>query len=168
MALISCTECKEQISENAVTCPKCGQPLNLWRGYEWRTKVEFLGLPLVHIAFGRDKKTGKLLVAKGIIAIGQFAIGVIAIAQFGIGLLFGLGQFMASTIAIGQFAAGILFGLGQFATGATAIGQFALGKYCLAQFGIGEYVWSTKIKDPFAIDYFRSLSGKLGSFKACH
>jgi hypothetical protein len=125
-----------------------------WRGFEWRSKTEILGLPLINIAFGRNKQTGKLLVAKGIIAIGQFGIGVITIAQFGIGILFGFGQFVGGIMAVGQIALGIYFGLGQFSTGLIAIGQFALGKYVLAQIGYGEYVWSTKIKNPEAIEYF--------------
>lgn len=101
-------------------------------GYEWRTKGEVFGLPLVHIAFGRDQKTGKLLIAKGI-AVGQFAAGVVAIGQFAIGLLFGLAQFALGMFAVAQFAVGVMFGLGQFAAGQTAIGQFAVGEYVFCQ-----------------------------------
>lgn len=166
MALIDCPECGGGISEKAISCPHCGHPIRpeaahagppYWRGYQWRTEAEILGWPLVHVAFGRDKQTGKLLVAKGIIAIGQFAIGLIAIAQFGIGFLFAFGQFTGGWLAIGQFAVGLYFGLGQFATGMTAIGQFAFGEYVLAQLGYGKYVWSTKIKDPEALEYFGNL-----------
>lgn len=101
-------------------------------GYEWRSKAEIFSLPLVHIAVGKDIKTGKLLVAKGIIAIGQFAIGIIAIGQFAIGLIFGLAQFAVGIFAVAQFALGIIFGMGQFATGITAIGQFTIGNDVLA------------------------------------
>ncbi|MFH1507926.1 MAG: hypothetical protein ABIG46_05840 [Candidatus Omnitrophota bacterium] len=107
--------------------------------------------------FCRDKKTGRLLVAKGIIAIGQFAIGMVTIAQFGIGALFGFGQFIAGMYAVGQFVLGIYFGLGQFATGTIAIGQFVFGEYVYAQAGYGKYVWFIKSKDPQAIEYFRHL-----------
>ena len=48
--------------------------------------------------------------------------------------------------------------------GATAIGQFAVGEYVLAQIGYGKYVWSTKIKDPEAVEYFRNLWESLRSF----
>ena len=168
MALITCPECGAKVSEKAATCPKCGYPMQpmadltritrrFLRGYEWKSKAELFGWPLIHIAVGRNKETGKLLVAKGIIAIGQFGIGVITIAQFGIGILFGLGQFVGGILAIGQFALGIYFGLGQFATGITAIGQIAFGMYVRAHTGYGKYVWSTKVKDPQAIEYFRSL-----------
>jgi hypothetical protein len=138
--------------------------MNLWKaqqifrfGFEWKSKTEILGLPLVHIAIGWDDKTGKLLIAKGIIAIGQFAIGVIAIAQFGLGILLGLGQFATGVCAIAQFALGIYFGLGQFATGIVAIAQFGIGKYVLAQIGYGEYVWSMTKKNLEAMEYFKNL-----------
>ena len=167
MGLINCPECNIQISKKAFICPKCGNPMKAnnvgyivpwrFRGFQWRSSQEIMGWPLVHIAFGRDKKTGKLLIAKGIIAIGQFAIGVITIAQFGIGFLFGFGQFIAGMYAVAQFALGVYFGLGQFAIGLTAIGQFAIGKYVRALTGIGQHVWSAKIKDPQAIEYFRNF-----------
>lgn len=141
MALMDCPECGARISDKAVACPKCGNPMKpmadmtlltrrFMRGFEWKSKTEILGWPLIHIAIGRNKETGRLLIAKGIIAIGQFGIGVITIAQFGIGVLFGLGQFAVGILAVGQFALGIYFGLGQFATGVTAIGQVAFSWYC--------------------------------------
>jgi len=113
MALINCPECGAEISEKAMSCPKCGHPMKamddltgikryLWRGFEWKSKTEILGWPLIHIAVGRNKETGKLLVAKGIIAIGQFGIGLITIAQFGIGILFGFGQFVGGLLAVGH------------------------------------------------------------------
>ncbi len=168
MKFINCPECGAPISKKAVVCPHCRKPIKqmvetayqvrpYWRGFEWKSKIEILGLPLIHIAIGKDKETGKLLVAKGIIAVGQFGIGVITIAQFGIGILLGLGQFVGGILAVGQLALGIYFGLGQFATGITAIGQIALGKYVLAQLGYGEHVWSSKIKNPEAIEYFKNL-----------
>jgi len=164
MPLIKCPECNADISDKAVSCPGCGHPMQAmadltrmaklacW-GYEWKSKIEISGWPLIHVAVGRNKKTGKLLVAKGIIAIGQFAIGVITIAQFGIGILFGLGQFITGVLAIGQFV-----------FGGTVIGQFAIGYYVLAQVGFGQYIWSVKLKDPQAIEYFRHLLLNIHNF----
>ncbi|MCP4648969.1 MAG: zinc ribbon domain-containing protein [PVC group bacterium] len=157
MALIKCSECGMEISEKAVSCPGCGHPMQgmeeltrlarlaVW-GYEWKSKTEINGWPLVHVAIGRSKKTGKLLVAKGIIAIGQFAIGVITIAQFGIGVIFGFGQFVTGLLAIGQFA-----------FGGIVIAQFGVGMYVLAQIGYGTHIWSVKLKDPEAIKFFKDL-----------
>ncbi len=140
MALIRCKECDAEISDRAWACPKCGYPLRgcsfpffarygwYW-GYEWKSETELFGWPLVHVAFGWDLETGRLRVARGIIAIGQFGIGLVTIAQFGIGLIFGLGQFMLGGVVVAQFAVGIVFALGQFAAGTHAIGQFAVGRY---------------------------------------
>ena len=142
MALINCEECGAEVSDKAVSCPRCGYPMRempaapfwartgIW-GYEWKSETTILGWPLVHIAFGWDMNTGRLLVARGIIAIGQFGIGLFTIAQFGIGLLIGVGQFIGGTFVVGQFAFGLLFALGQFAIGHYAIGQFAVGRYLL-------------------------------------
>lgn len=172
---VNCSKCGSNINENLNYCPKCGnqllsdhlittQSFKHYRGFEWKSETVILGFPLIHVAVGRDKNTGKLLVAKGIIAIGQFGIGIITIAQFGIGLLFGFGQFLVGLYIIAQFAGGVYFGLGQFATGITAIGQFAFGKYVLAQLGYGEYIWSTKIKNPEALEYFQKIWMSVKSF----
>lgn len=48
--------------------------MGIW-GYEWKSETTILGWPLVHIAFGWNLRTGQLMVARGIIAIGQFAAG---------------------------------------------------------------------------------------------
>jgi hypothetical protein len=119
-ALRPCRACKNDVSVEARTCPKCGAPFPTRTtanvtGYEWKSKTTVCGIPLVHVAFGRDRN-GKMRVAKGVVAIGQFGIGAITIAQFGVGLLFGLGQFVAAPIAIGQFAAGLV-----------AVGQVGIG-----------------------------------------
>lgn len=140
--LAPCRSCRKEVSTDALSCPHCGAPWparRAWRGwgYEWKSKTTVLGVPLVHVAFGRDEN-GKLRVAKGIVAIGQFGIGAITIAQFGIGALFGFGQFVLAPLAIGQFAfglvaagqfgLGLLLGAGQFGTGALgAWGQVTLG-----------------------------------------
>ena len=115
-------------------------------GFEWKSKIEVLGFPLIHVTFGRDPKTGKVLVSKGIIAIGQIGIGVITLAQAGVGLWFGLGQVMAGWFAIGQAAAG-----------QTVICQVGVGEYVLSQMGYGAHVISMKAADPVAKEYFLRL-----------
>src|SRR5262245_33088423 len=130
-SLVPCRSCRREISREAHMCPHCGAPFPARKlapasGYEWKSKATLFGWPLVHVAFGRDKN-GKLRVAKGVIAIGQFGVGAITIAQFGVGLIFGLGQFTIAPLAVGQFAAG-LFAAGQFGLGLLAgAGQFATG-----------------------------------------
>ena len=81
-----CRECKREISEQAVTCPQCGAPYptrEKWDGwgFEYKSEVEIAGLPLLHISF-KYRPNRMPVVARGIIAIGQFAIAGLALAQF--------------------------------------------------------------------------------------
>ncbi len=166
MAVVACRECGKEVSEEARLCPHCGVPFP-WKtdwngtGYEWKSSWTYLGIPVIHIAYGRNKY-GKLRVAKGIIAIGQFGIGLITIAQFGIGFLFGFGQFLAGLVTLAQFSAGLYIALGQFAIGHIAVGQIAYGNWVLAQIGAGKHVWSVAAKDPLAIEFFKPLISRFG------
>ena len=69
------------------------------RGFEYKSGTTLFGLPLIHISF--KFKCGKPVVAKRILAIGQFAVGYVTIAQFGLGIL-SAGQFSVGVFAIGQ------------------------------------------------------------------
>ena len=114
----ACRECNHQVSEQAFHCPGCGAPYparKSWDGWgvEYKTESSFLGWPLVHVSF-KYRPNRMPVPAKGIIAIGQFAVGVITISQFGIGV----------------------FCLGQFAIGAYVLSQFALAYSCIAQIGL--------------------------------
>src|SRR5678816_3422397 len=87
-----CRECRHQISENAFACPQCGAPYparDVWDGwgYEYKSKITIAGLPLVHISF-KYRPNRRPVVARGVIAIGQFACGVVCIAQFSVCLLY--------------------------------------------------------------------------------
>ena len=100
--------------------------------FEFRSKEEINGWPLIHINFGTNPETGQPLVAKGVVAIGNIAFGVVSIgvAAFGVVTLaaFGLG-----VVSLASFAVGIV------ALGAVALGyEFALGAAVLsAKFAIG-------------------------------
>ena len=103
----ACRECQHQVSEHALACPGCGAPYPAraqWDGwgYEYKSPLAIAGLPLLHISFKyRPNRTP--VVAKGVVAIGQFGCGVICIAQFGIGV-FSLSQFTIAAFAVAQFA----------------------------------------------------------------
>lgn len=107
-----CRECNHNVSEQAPICPNCGAPRpadqnwNGW-GYEYKSKAEVLGLPLLHISFKFSPKL-RPIPAVGIISIGQFGAGIINISQFGIGV-FSLSQFTIAGYAIAQF--GIAYSL---------------------------------------------------------
>ncbi len=150
MGLSECRECGDQISDQAVSCPHCGAPYparQVWKG--WGVDKEFgpriFGYPLVHISFGRDTR-GRLRVAKGVIAIGQFAFGGITIAQFGVGLVGGIGQMMVAPLALGQLALGYI-----------VVGQLVAGYMGLAQVGLACHLWSMQRADPQAVAFFKHI-----------
>jgi hypothetical protein len=103
-----CRECQREVSEQALACPQCGAPYPArasWDGwgYEYKSQVTIAGLPLVHISFKyRPNRTP--VVARGIIAIGQFGCGVVCISQFGVGALC-VSQFTVAGLALAQFGA---------------------------------------------------------------
>jgi len=160
MALTTCRECGAEVSDQARVCPRCGTPQAAAPsypgfGFEWKSARTCGGYPLVHIAFGKDSR-GKWRVAKGVIAIGQFALGLVTVAQFGVGLLFGFGQCIIGGAVLAQFAGGLVLGVGQVATGYVAIGQVVLAYYGLGQIGLGEFLWTTSRRDGEAVSFFLS------------
>ena len=125
-----CRVCQHDVSEDAPACPSCGAPYPAkakWDGwgYEYKSRMVIFGLPLIHISF-KYRPNRVPVVARGVIAIGQFAVGLITISQFGIGL-----------ISISQFTIALF-----------ALAQFALAYSLIAQIGIfihqghGQIVWS--------------------------
>lgn len=104
----SCRECRQAVSEQAFACPNCGAPYparDKWDGwgFEYKSAQTVLGLPLIHISFKyRPNRTP--VVARGIVAVGQFACGVVTVSQFGVGI-FSLSQFTVAVYALAQFAA---------------------------------------------------------------
>src|SRR4051794_21757047 len=99
--------------------------LGVWRRFlypggdlfeEFTSHRRLLGLPLLHYTRGKCPQTGKLVVAKGIVAVGRLAVGVVAV-----------GQAAAGFLAVGQLALSPVLGIGQAATGLVAVGQLAVG-----------------------------------------
>jgi hypothetical protein len=102
-----CRECEHEVSEQAVTCPKCGAPYPAkanWDGwgFEYKSKLRLFNMPLLHISFKYSTRR-KPIPAIGVIAIGQFAAGIFTLSQFGIGV-FSLSQFTIAAYALAQFA----------------------------------------------------------------
>jgi hypothetical protein len=103
----ACRDCKHQVSEQAYSCPNCGalhpaKPKWDGWGYEYKSKANFLGLPLVHISF-KYRMNRMPVVAKGVISIGQFGAGIVNFSQFGVGVI-SISQFTIAGYAIAQFA----------------------------------------------------------------
>jgi hypothetical protein len=111
MPIVTCRECENEVSTNALTCPSCGAPYP-WKetfdgyGWEWKSQAVWLGIPLVHISF-KYRQNRMPVIARGWLAIGQFSYGFINISQFGVGP-FALSQFSLAGMAISQITAAIL------------------------------------------------------------
>ncbi|MEQ8764492.1 MAG: serine/threonine-protein kinase [Planctomycetota bacterium] len=94
--------------------------------FEYRSKRELFGLPVIHILFSRGVGTGQTQVAKGIIAIGDVAIGGLAVG----GVSFGgitLGGLSCGLVSFGGLALALLVALGGSAIGGLAMGGLAVG-----------------------------------------
>ena len=103
----TCRECRHPVSREAPACPSCGAPYPArakWDGYgfEYKSEATLLGLPWLHISF-KYRPNRVPVVAKGVIAIGQFACGGLTISQFGVGLA-SVSQFTLAGLALAQFA----------------------------------------------------------------
>lgn len=103
-----CRECRREVSEQAFACPQCGAPYptrESWDGwgFEYKSRLTIARLPVVHISF-KYRANRTPVVARGIIAIGQFGCGVVCIAQFGVGVL-SVSQFTVAGLALAQFGA---------------------------------------------------------------
>ena len=102
-----CRECQGEVSEQASACPHCGAPFPAraqWDGWGWeyKSRLKLAGIPFVHISF-KYRPNRVPVVARGIIAIGQFGCGIFTLSQFGIGV-FSLSQFALAGFALAQFA----------------------------------------------------------------
>ena len=134
---------------------------------EYTSRMRMGQLPLVHITLGRNPETGQRKVARGVIAIGRFAVGLVSLGQVAVGGIafgqasfgaFAIGQLaMSATLAFGQMSIAPLFALGQVAVAHTAIGQVAAGQFAMGQEARGAHVWTQKQKDPMAEAPFRKL-----------
>lgn len=101
-----------------------GSALALTPGYEYKSERTLFGLPLVHINLGYGPRG-----AKGVFAVGNYAVGVVAVGGFSLGAV-GVGGFSAGLVCLGGMAFGGL-ALGGLAVGAVAVGACAVGVYAL-------------------------------------
>ena len=96
--------------------------------FEFRSKEEINGWPLIHMNIGTDPDTGRPRVAKGVVAIGNIAFGIVSI---------GVAAFGVVTLAV--------FGLGVVSLASLAIGIIALGAVALGyEYALGVVVQSAK------------------------
>ncbi len=132
-------------------------------GIDYKSKTKVFGLPLVHVATGIDPRTGRMRIAKGIIAIGDIAFGVVAMGGVAVGGLtfggLGVGVISLAGMAIGVLAAiggGAIgtFAFGGMAVGVVALGGLAVGYYAFGGAAFGAHVISGTVQDPVAKEFF--------------
>lgn len=161
MALVNCPECNKEISDKALMCPNCGYSAGKGLfAYEYRSERELFGLPLVHIVYGLgiNPLTGRLRVAKGIIAIGNIAVGGLAIGGLSFGVI-SLGGLALGLAAFGGAAVGLLLAMGGMAVGLVAIGGGAVGYYALGGGAWGAHAIGGNVQDPNAVEFFKHYLG---------
>ena len=103
----------------------CQYEIGDTKGYEYKSKTQLFGIPLIHVSFKYEKHSygWKPIMAKGILAIGQFSAGVFSIGQFSVGV-----------VSVSQFAISIA-AVAQFAIAHVALAQIALAHYGMASLG---------------------------------
>jgi len=172
-----CPRCGADLPSGGVSeCPYCraklarpwtleaaaaGYPVGMRRvyGYEYKSPQTLFGLPLVHIAQGLDPQTGRLRVARGIIAVGNVAFGLVALG----GVAFG-------GVAVGGLAVGVL-ALGGMAAGFAALGGMAFAlwlalggmaislQYAIGGLALAPHALGGNVQDPELLRWFERLLG---------
>jgi len=133
------------------------------KGFEYKSRARFMGMPLVHVVAGRDPLTGKYRVAKGWIAVGDVTAtgglavaGVMANGVIAIGGVVGFGVLavggavaLGLLAAIGGNAAGLLFAVGGNAVSfGLSVGGQAAGKFAIGGQAAGDYVICGRERTP--------------------
>jgi multidrug efflux pump subunit AcrA (membrane-fusion protein)/predicted Ser/Thr protein kinase len=133
------------------------------QGLDYRSKAMLFGLPLLHVTSGFDPQTGRVRVAKGIIAIGDKAQGVVAFGGLAMGgfafggLAIGVVAFGGAAlglVAFGGLAIALIAALGGAAIAPIAIGGGAIGYLAFGGGTIGANVWGAASKNPAAGRFF--------------
>ena len=134
--------------------------------WEYKSGRTFFGLPLVHAAIGIDPATGKMRVARGVLAVGGIAEGIIAfgarargVFAFG-GVAIGVvavGGLSIGLISMGGLAMGLLLTFGGLAMGTVAVGGGAVGWYAFGGTAIGEYAAGGTIIAKHAIEQVKDM-----------
>lgn len=119
---------ENQLEDNLRLEKKVDELTRYIKGIQYTSKTKIMGVPLICVRF--SNRLGRDGVAKGIIAIGNFAVGVVSIGAGSIGIL-SFGATAVGVLAVGALAAGIAawgaFAIGLFAFGATAVGIYSAG-----------------------------------------
>jgi hypothetical protein len=161
------SEVKTMVETIVGTSPSQNEPAVRNRcvnqGVDYRSKATLFGLPLLHVTSGLDPQTGRVRVAKGIIAIGDRAQGVVAFGGVAMGGfafgglamgVFAFGGCALGLIAFGGLAIALFAALGGGAIAPIAIGGGAVGFLAFGGGAIGAHVLDAATKDPAAERFF--------------
>lgn len=161
MPLMNCPDCQREISSRAMRCPHCGRPLRRLFDHEYRSRLELFGLPVLHIVTGSliDRATGRLRIAKGIIAVGPVAVGGFAMGGVSFGV-WGLGGVALGLIATGGLAIGALLAMGGLAIGTIALGGAAVGYIAIGGGAFGVHALGANAQDPNMVEFFKRWFGQ--------
>ncbi len=107
---------------------------------EFKSATTFLGLPLVHVHFGRRRPGQRVRVAKGWFAAGDVALGGLACGGIAVGLL-----------AWGGLSAGLLLAFGGMALGGIASGGVAAGAFSIGGLSLGYVAFGGMARGYYAI-----------------
>jgi tRNA A-37 threonylcarbamoyl transferase component Bud32 len=146
-----------------------------YQGVDYRSKATLFGLPLLHLTSGLDPQTGRVRVARGIIAIGDRAQGVVAFGGMAMGGfafgglaigVFAFGGGAIGLISIGGGAIALLAALGGGAIAPIAVGGGAIGFLAFGGGAFGPHVWDAGTQDPLAARFFLPLAtGLMGDMQ---
>lgn len=140
------------------------------QGVDYKTRATLFGLPLLHVASGQDPLTGRMRIARGIIAVGGMAQGVVAcggVAMGGLALggvslgIISYGGLGLGVLVFGGLAVGLLGAMGGLAVGPMAMGAEAIGYFARGAHAIGAHTMQVSGSDPVARDFFNPWSERL-------
>ncbi len=110
-------------------------------GFEFRSRASVGKWPLVHICAGVDPISRRPRIARGVIAIGNFAVGVVAVGGFALGIATIGGVSLGLVLALGGVALGVGMSWGGVAVGSIAVGGVAVGfVYAIGGVAVGPAV----------------------------
>ena len=115
---------------------------NKWEGREWKSQLQCLGLPLIHIHFSNPTQAPSRTSATMIGALSSTpaARGWIAIGGRAHGILLGVGGFATGLFAMGGVAVGGVV-MGGFSCGFVSFGGLALGVLAVGGLSLGGWSW---------------------------
>lgn len=161
------SQIKDEVENISGLVDKLPPGLRHAMGFEYRSKAALFGLPLVHVAYGTDLRTGKKLIAKGIFAFGDIAKGVVAfggVAMGGIAFggcaigLLALGGFGAGVISLSGLGIALLFSYSGISVAPIAMGGLAAGWYAAGGLVFGKHLAGGSGSTPEGLEFFKHLS----------